>query len=236
MVSPATLKRKGWFTAAGRDGDRTLDQQMTGLDLLLAEVAGKTILDAGCAEGLISHELARRGAKFCTGLEIVPGHVEVARELAGDLPCWFEVANLNEYDVSKCGPVDVVLMLAILHKLKNPSAVCAALAGLALDLCVIRLPPSGLVIVDARSNNEPHDIGLVMDACGFYLEGTVAGPFDEYLGYFRRRETKAQEPETELPASETPPPETETNDAAAQAEVQESQALRTHRARRSAAR
>ena len=48
----------GWFTTAKRPGDRTLEQQLVGLDKVLAEVAGKTVLDAGCAEGLISMEIS----------------------------------------------------------------------------------------------------------------------------------------------------------------------------------
>lgn len=184
---------KGWFLGLGRDGDRTLDQQMVGLEQLLLEVPGKSVLDAGCAEGLISIELAKAGASACTGLEVVARYIPVAREQAGDLPCNFVHANLNDHVVQQHGPVDIVIMLAILHKLKNPSAVCAALAGMARDLVVIRLPPYGLVIRDARSNNEPHDIGAVMDAAGFTLESVVAGPLDEWLGYFRRTPVYAPE-------------------------------------------
>ena len=186
MVSPATLSKKGWFIAAGRDGDRTLDQQLTGLERLLAEVPGKTVLDAGCAEGLISIELVRHGAARCHGLEIVPGHVEVARELAEGLPCEFEVADLNHIDTGRIGQADIVLMLAILHKLRDPSAACAALAGLARELCVVRLPPTGPVIVDARSGNVRHDILGVMSGCGFRLELCTEGPLGEWMGYFIR--------------------------------------------------
>lgn len=240
------MKSRGWFSTEGREGDRTLEQQMIGLDLLLSEVSGKTVLDAGCAEGLISMELVRAGAANCVGLEIVTYHVDVGRKMIGDLPCTIHLANLNTYDVAQHGQFDIVLMLAILHKVKNPSQLCADLAALARDLCVIRLPPKGLVIVDARSDNAPHDIGAVMDRCGFYLEGTVIGPLNEWLGYFRRRvkiepETKAPEPETAVAEAETltaqpetATVETETQPAEApeQAEVHESHAPRTRRARR----
>ncbi len=196
------MKGKGWFQGLGRDGDRTLEQQMTGLDPLLREVRGKSVIDAGCAEGLISIELAKAGASGVVGFEIVPGFVDLARESAGNLPCQFFVANLNEYDLTDKPHADIVLMLAILHKLKDPSAVCAALAGLARDLCVIRMPPSGLVIVDARSGNVPHDIGAVMARCGFVLESDGKGPLAEWLGYFRRV------PKTTAIAEPEPKPET----------------------------
>ena len=186
MGKAERMKSMGWFKTAGRDGDRTLEQQMIGLEQLFREVHGKTVLDAGAAEGLISIELAKAGAVRCVGLEIVANHVAVGRELVGDLPVTLEVANLNDYDVSKYGSADIVLMLAVLHKLKDPSAVCAALARQCNDLCVIRLPPSGSVIVDDRSNRVPHDIGAVMEAAGFTMESMTTGPFDEWLAYFRK--------------------------------------------------
>ena len=51
---------KGWFVTDGRAGDRTLAQQLVGLDKI--NVQGATVLDVGCAEGLISIEMAKRGA------------------------------------------------------------------------------------------------------------------------------------------------------------------------------
>jgi 2-polyprenyl-3-methyl-5-hydroxy-6-metoxy-1,4-benzoquinol methylase len=76
------MPHKGWFTTAERPGDRTLDQQLCGLDGLQHECAGKTVLDVGCAEGLISHYLARLGARSVYGIEIVPGHVDMANRAA----------------------------------------------------------------------------------------------------------------------------------------------------------
>ena len=221
---------KGWFQGLGRDGDRSISQQMIGLEQLLLEVPGKSVLDAGCAEGLISIELARAGAASCVGIERIASYIPIAQNEAGQLPCSFVCADLNEYDVAAHGQVDIVIMLAILHKLKNPSAVCAALACLARDLVVIRLPPYGLVIRDARSNNEPHDIGVVMASAGFQLESVVAGPREEWLGYFRRMSVLvAQADAAEVvvdPVAEpmmvdvmqTPEPEPEAAEAEAEAE------------------
>ena len=180
----AEQKKLGWFTTPGRLGDRTLESQLIGLDRLLTECAGQTVLDVGCAEGLIGMELARRGAQLVHGVEVVAGHIDVARELRGDLPCSFEVDNANTYEPR--GQFDIVLMLAVLHKLKDPTAACKRFAAAARKTVVIRLPPYGLVIVDARSNEVPHDIGLAMADAGFTLDEVVAGPREEWLGYFRR--------------------------------------------------
>lgn len=196
----AEQKKLGWFTTPGRLGDRTLESQLIGLDRLLRECDGQTILDVGCAEGLIGMELARRGARLVHGVEVVPGHIDVAKELRGDLPCSFEVANANSYEPQ--GQFDTVLMLAVLHKLKDPSAACKRFAAAARRTVVIRLPPYGLVIVDSRSENVPHDIGLAMADAGFTLDEVVAGPREEWLGYFVRTEPLADAPveEAAIPA------------------------------------
>lgn len=231
MAESAKVKiNKGWFKGLGRDGDRTLDQQMLGLEQVVREVRGKTVLDVGCAEGLIALQLAADGAASCHGMEIVPRFVDIANGLAAErgLPCTFEAANLNDFDLSGVAPADIVLLLSILHKTQDPSKVCGALADKAKDLCVVRLPPSGPRIVDERSGNIPHDIADVMAAKGFDLEATLSGPMSEWLGYFRRKpaaaapppvetnpdfvetqpvehETTHVEPETKAPEPETPP-------------------------------
>ena len=178
---------KGWFTGLGRDGDRDVNEQMQGLEQLLREVPGKTVLDAGCAEGLVSIELAKAGAAAVHGLEIVDNYIGIAQKLAADagVPCTFEQANLNYYEPGG-RRFDIVLMGAILHKLKNPSAVCSVLAGVCDDLCVIRLPPTGPLIRDLRSEMVPHDILTVMASEGFTLESEGEGPRNEWQGYFRR--------------------------------------------------
>ena len=52
---------KGWFSTLGLV-NRTPDQQLNGLIGCSWRVWGKTVLDVGCAEGLISIELAKAGA------------------------------------------------------------------------------------------------------------------------------------------------------------------------------
>lgn len=215
MGKAERMKTKGWFQGLGRDGDRSLEQQMIGLERVVEAVPGKTVIDAGCAEGLITMVLSKAGATRCVGLEIVPGFVAVATTLADeqDLDCEFVEANLNNFDVTQLKPADIVLMLAVLHKVKQPSQVCADLAALAKEMCVIRLPPSGLVIRDARSGNVPHDIGEVMTRSGFVLDAVVDTTLGEWLGYFRRAgsvETTA----TKTAASETNPAESATETAA----------------------
>lgn len=175
---------KGWFATADRPGDRTLEMQMLGLDPLLDECKGANILDVGCAEGLISIELAKRGAEV-TGVDIVESHIEMARHLRGHLSCRFEIQDANEYQPDD---YDIILLLAIMHKLKDPSRACARFANAAKNLVVMRLPPEHAPsIVDERSGYVKHDMSAVMTWYGFELERVTRGSFSEWTGYYRRR-------------------------------------------------
>ena len=182
------MRTHGWFVTPGRPGDRTLTQQMRGLSYMFDEVAGKSVLDVGCAEGLISMEAATRGARAVDGVEIVPGHLEIANQLANErglTVCSFIQADADLFHPS--GPYDIVLLLALLHKLQEPARAAARFAAACNDLCVIRLSPNGTeTITDARTNNKPFDIGAVMRGAGFVVERKELGPFDEVVWYYRR--------------------------------------------------
>lgn len=126
MAQAQPVKGTPWFKVGAKPGDRTLDQQLMGLDPLFAEIEGKSVLDVGCAEGLIAIECARRGASAVTGFEIRSAAVETARKLvktlAGVGQVYFETGDANHYPPN--ARYDVVLMLAVLHKLRDPSAMC----------------------------------------------------------------------------------------------------------------
>lgn len=181
------MRTRGWFNLPERPGDRTLAQQLRGLDPMLLEVHGKSVLDVGCAEGLISLEVAYRGARYVHGYEIVPGHVAIAQRLAAErgLPCTFIHADMNGHTLTES--YDVVLLLAVLHKFWQPAVRAHMFAAHCRDLCVIRLSPDGTEIInDARSQNVPQDIGAVMRSHGFVVERRELGPFDEVTWYYRR--------------------------------------------------
>jgi len=176
---------KGWFGVPGRPGDRTLKQQLTGLEHLIERVEGKTVLDVGCAEGLISLQLFDEGASAVHGLEVVADHLTVGNKLRGDRAVTFEHADANSYKPVR--RYDIVLMLAVLQKLRDPSMACRRFADAARELVVIRLPPKfAPTIVDERSGSHPHHIDKVMESCGFALAQITAGPFDEWMGYYER--------------------------------------------------
>lgn len=176
---------RGWFSTPNRPGDRTLAQQLTGLDDLRARVRGKTVLDVGCAEGLIAMQLFDDGAAAVHGLEIVNEHVIVANRLRGDRACTFEVADANDYKPVR--EYDIVIMLALLQKLRNPSAACARLIAAARSMVVLRLPPATApTVIDARSGDVPHHIGQVMTSNGFMLKNAQTGFLGEWIGTYER--------------------------------------------------
>lgn len=177
---------KGWFTTRGRPGDRTLGDQMKGLYPLFKECRGKTIFDVGSAEGLISIELAKQGAAAVHGIEVVPEHVDVANKLRGDLPCTFEVADAQTYIPKR--RYHIVIMLAVLHKLRWPDEACTRFADAAEDMVVLRLPPEHAPkIIDERSHWQPHDMGAVLRNARFMLsEQSNDGHFGEWVGVYRR--------------------------------------------------
>lgn len=183
------IRTRGWFSISDRPGDRTFSQQVEGLDPMFGEVHGKAVLDVGCAEGLIALHCATVGARRVDGIEIVPGHIEIALRLREEYEryeCSFFVADANEYSPAR--KYDIVLMLAVLHKLREPAKACERIAMQCTDLCVIRLGPDALErIVDERSNKVTQQIGEVMRGIGFEMERMTRGPFDEATFYYRRR-------------------------------------------------
>jgi SAM-dependent methyltransferase len=186
MVVPKLVR--GWFSTPGRPGDRTLDQQLGGLDWLMANCTGRSVLDVGCAEGLISIEMAKRGAVAVHGIEIIAEHVTVGNKLRGELPICFEVANANTWRPKR--QYDIVVMLALLHKLKNPTEGCHYLAAAARQAVVMRLPPTyAPTIIDERSDYNPHHMDKVMLGLGFELETeNYHGHKGEWVGVWVRKE------------------------------------------------
>jgi len=180
---------KPWFAVGGKPGDRTLEQQMVGLDRLMAAVPGKTVLDCGCAQGLISIEMARAGAEYVHGVEILQPFVDTAWREAGDLEnVGFEQGDMNHWRPGANAFFDVVVALAILQKLRDPSAVAHMLANTARELIVIRTPPGRdpWVLPPERGRAVPHDIGRVLRHRGWRLSEQLAGTFGEVIGYWEK--------------------------------------------------
>lgn len=181
---------KGWFAIDGvQPGDRTLDEQLLGLDAIAPAIKGRTVLDLGCAEGLIlKHCVEAWGASGGAGVSIVPTEIMAARGLCAGLPIALHQADLNApWPIAM--PHDgfgVILALSILHKLADPAQALRRLAVFAADdgVVAIRLPSP--IIHDARSGWRTFDVRPAMVAAGFALVAEPATCRGEWLGIYRR--------------------------------------------------
>ena len=145
MQTEPLLQRKGWFAIDGvQAGDRTLAEQLTGLEPMLAEVSGRDVLDLGCAEGLIARTCLDRGARRVIGIDNNRAFIDRANSLALDprrARFWFGDLNQGpDADDQAVCHSDIVLALAIIHKLQDPARALRQWAAFAWRLFVIRLP------------------------------------------------------------------------------------------------
>jgi SAM-dependent methyltransferase len=182
------LRSHGWFPIAGRQtGDRTLAEQLRGLEPALAEAKAKTVADFGCAEGLIALEFARAGAtvRACDcNLE----SIEIARNLQADMAVRFEVCNLNVLVAlgAAAWRSDIVLALAILHKLRDPVRATRFVADAAGELLVIRHQGGSKGVIKSKWSERSCDSAPVLQEHGLRLDRTLPGPRDELVQYWRR--------------------------------------------------
>lgn len=197
----------GWLKIPGvQDGARTLEEQMLGLNPALEETPGKTILDLGCAEGTIALEFAKAGAKSIDAYDYNEPFIEVAKQQyeqsgladadssrpgAWPVPVRFKHADITELMAKRGTPkrYDIVLALAILHKLPDPEAAIRFCAQSARSLIVIRLPVNSVGSI--RSKHGEHrraDIRVILPEMGFVRERKEVGPRGEWVHYWRRQE------------------------------------------------
>lgn len=184
--------RKGWFKIPGvQQGDRTLAEQLLGLSFALQEACSKTVGDLGCAEGLISLEFARAGAASVYGCDYNPELLETALdelERNPGLPVSYEFRDIAESISQGWKPqFDIVLALAVLHKLPDPSAGVKLCAEMARDLVVVRLPLGSTGVI--RSKHYRHmrcNLPEEFMQHGFRRERKEIGPRGEWVQYWRR--------------------------------------------------
>lgn len=156
---------KGWFRVAGvQDGDRTLESQLKGLEAIAGAFAGKTVLDLGCAEGLIGRRCVDAwGAASVDGVTSVQYEIDAARRLCAGRPQRFIKGNLASIDgrnavaAHLAASYDIVLLLSVLHKVQAPMRFLEWAVLRARELILIRLPAS--VIDMERCRPGVHPVG-----------------------------------------------------------------------------
>lgn len=188
--------RHGWFAIPGiQTGDRTLEEQFTGCHLAVREARGKTVLDLGCAEGLISREFARAGG-IVLGIEKSWEKVEMAHQVCGS-SCDFVCADIGDWLPQQEAALvagiaerfDIVLCLSIITKLPDPAMPLRHGARLCADLLLLRTsaaPCDGVFY--AKHGGKACNVIDVLSSEGFRSEAKFPSSHGEAVEYWRRTE------------------------------------------------
>ncbi|SFM74862.1 class I SAM-dependent methyltransferase [Thermodesulforhabdus norvegica] len=113
----------------GLYGKWPLEHRIAGLESLLDQAHGSTIIDIGAAEGLIAREFLKRGAKIIHGFDLDPGMVMTAKAICArwnnaifrhaDISNWDDFYNSNADILLK--HYDIVIYLGVHHHLPPES-------------------------------------------------------------------------------------------------------------------
>jgi 2-polyprenyl-3-methyl-5-hydroxy-6-metoxy-1,4-benzoquinol methylase len=105
------------------------DIRLDGIGDLLFRAQGASVMDLGCNRGLVGFEFANNGARLVHGCDIFEEGINTARQIFADLRAvqsQFEVVDLTlgepAFEVFGSEPWDIVLMLALYHKLARQMA------------------------------------------------------------------------------------------------------------------
>ncbi len=181
---------KGWLKIPGvQDGDRTLAQQILALQPAIAKCRGKTVLDLGCAEGLIGREFAKAGAATVVGIEREGNYVSMARAMCLGYRVSIKHADVKDLDPEFPMPHDIVLALGIIHKLEHPEMGLRFAARSARELLLLRSGRGSVNgIIRGKFSRNECDSAKLMTEEGFVLERVIEGPpeLKEPCEYWRR--------------------------------------------------
>ena len=135
----------------GFHGKWSRESRLQDIDFILPYAPGATVLDIGCAEGLVSKQLSQEGANLVHGFDIDPGRITAARGLlygsealshfrVGSVAPWHNFAKKN---MDLLLPFyDIVLFLAVYQHLPHEERdlVLHQLLSLSKSLFAIRTP------------------------------------------------------------------------------------------------
>lgn len=105
------------------------DLRLDGIGDLISRASGASVLDIGCNRGMAGYEFACNGARIVHGCDVYELGITVAREIFADMrqvQSRFEVVDLSlpgamrkAFGADWDAQYDIVLLLAIYHKLKR---------------------------------------------------------------------------------------------------------------------
>src|SRR3954469_1539459 len=121
MMQPPGSSYKVQRRVAGHNNIR-----LDGIMDLVIRAKGKTVFDIGCNRGMVGYQFAEQYSSLVHGCDLYEDGIKVAREVFADLrsvESRFEVIDLTKgtkvLDVFEMSGYDIVLCLAVFHKLKR---------------------------------------------------------------------------------------------------------------------
>lgn len=178
----------GWFDIPGvQRGERTVFDQMKGLRPAFAAARDCRVIDLGSAEGLIARAMLEAGAVSVECVESNDQYVDEARRQLKGLSAVVHRWDLN-HGLPSLGSAEIVLMLAILHKLKEPIALLSQVIEVVQpQIAVVRYPRrTDGVFTDSRSYFKPIDVAGYLRKNGYRETERAMGPLRELTVYYRR--------------------------------------------------
>ena len=116
------------------------DRSDTAAIVLPDSLAGKSVLDVGCALGFFCFEAEKRGAARVVGVELRDDRFEQANLLKDVLGSRVEFVQKNVLTDDVGGPFDVVLLLNVIHHLTEPMSALRRLAAATRGHLVVEFP------------------------------------------------------------------------------------------------
>jgi 2-polyprenyl-6-hydroxyphenyl methylase/3-demethylubiquinone-9 3-methyltransferase len=143
------------------------------------KLASARVLDVGCGGGLLSEELARRGANV-VGVDLAEENIDVAREhaAAGGLGIDYRCVDLTRLAAEQPAGFDVVTCLEMLEHVPSPERVVAD--------CAVLLRPGGVAFFSTINRN-PKSFLLAVVAAEYVL-GLLPRGTHEYSKLIRPAE------------------------------------------------
>lgn len=191
-------QRHRWFVGKNRPGDRTLKTQVMGLSSAQEMMSGATVLDLGCAEGILIEQYFKWCAALVHGVEIIEEAANDARELLADFivdgRCHIATGAIERLDIVEglLDRYDVVCALGVMHKTRNVIDPLRNAAKRAGKFFILRNPPeNGRVIGGHRQHGDRFDCVEIIRDTHTLIEET-RGWNDEWIGYFSANNSKQE--------------------------------------------
>lgn len=137
------------------------DGIMSRMFRLLGDVHGRTVLDAGCGEGLLARVLAEQGAEV-TGIDLSPRMIEIAREKDVGKAIDYRLADLSQPQPELIDRFDLIGSYLVLNDVQTYRGFASTLAA--------SVKPGGRIVL---AFNNPYS-SVVREHLGdYFASGTI---------------------------------------------------------------